>query len=193
MRSIAPHWLRHSLLAVAATALVAGCAEDAPTSPAAELATAGTDTDLPAVDLGDCDYLHPPAGSTLVFHAYAKGLQVYRWDATGWTLVGPSAQLFADATGKALVGTHYTGPTWQSTSGSTVVGAVTDRCTPDANAVPWLLLSAVSSKGPGVFQGVTHIQRVHTVGGKAPAEAGTFVGQVRGIPYTAEYFFYQAP
>jgi hypothetical protein len=193
MHGIAPHWLRHSLLAVAATALLAGCAEDSATGPAAELATAGTGTVQPAVDLGDCDKLHPPVGSTLVFHAYAKGLQVYRWDATGWTLVGPSAQLFADATGKALVGTHYTGPTWQSTSGSTVVGAVIDRCTPDASAVAWLLLGAVSNKGPGVFQEVTHIQRVHTVGGKAPAEAGTFEGEVRGITYTAEYFFYQAP
>jgi hypothetical protein len=166
MHSIAPHWLRHSLLAGAAAALLAGCAEDSPTGPVAELATAGTDTD--------------------------RGLQIYRWDGASWSLVGPSAQLFADATAKAVVGTHYAGPTWKSISGSTVVGAVIDRCTPDADAVPWLLLGAVSSEGPGVFQGVTHIQRVHTVGGKAPAEAGTFGGQVRGIPYTAEYFFYRA-
>jgi hypothetical protein len=193
MLSIAPHWLRHSLLAVAATALLAGCAEDSPTGPVAERATAGTGTDRPAVELGDCSKLRPPAGSTLVFHAYARGLQVYRWDGASWTLTGPSAQLFADAEGMGLVGTHYTGPTWESTSGSTVVGAVIDRCTPDADAVPWLLLGAVSSEGPGVFQGVTHIQRVHTVGGKAPAEAGSFGGQVRGVPYTAEYFFYRAP
>jgi hypothetical protein len=51
----------------------------------------------------------------------------------------------------------------------------------------------VSSEGPGVFQGVTHIQRVSTVGGKAPTEAGSFTGQLRDIPYTAEYFFYRAP
>jgi len=48
-------------------------------------------------------------------------------------------------------------------------------------------------RGTRVFQGVTRVQRVHTVGGKAPAEAGTFGGQVTGIPYTAEYFFYRAP
>jgi len=192
MHSIAPHWLRHSLLAVAATALLAGCAEDSPTGPAAELATAGTGTDQPAVDLGECDTLHAPVGSSLVFHAYAKGQQIYRWDGATWSLIGPSAQLFADATSKALVGTHYTGPTWKSTSGSTVVGAVIDRCTPDANAVPWLLLVAVRNEGPGVFQEVTHIQRVNTVGGKAPADAGT-LGQVRGMPYTAEYFFYRSP
>jgi hypothetical protein len=192
MPSIAQHWLGHSLLAVAATTLLAGCAEDSPTGPVAELATAGTGTDQSAVDLGECDKLRPPAGSSLIFHAYARGVQVYRWDGTSWSLLGPSAQLFADAKSKALVGTHYTGPTWKSTSGSTVVGAVIDRCTPNSDAIQWLLLGAAKVEGPGVFQGVTHIQRVNTVAGKAPAEAGT-VGQVREIPYTAEYFFYRAP
>jgi hypothetical protein len=192
MPSIAPHWLKHSLLAVAATALLAGCAEESPTGPVAERATVGAGTDQVAVDLGDCDKLRPPAGSTLVFHVYARGVQIYRWDGASWTPVGPSAQLFADANSKALVGTHYTGPTWKSTSGSTVVGVVIDRCTPNSDAIQWLLLGAAKNEGPGVFQGVTHIQRVNTVAGKAPAEAGT-VGQVREIPYTAEYFFYRAP
>ena len=192
MPSIASDWLRHSLLAVAATVMLAGCAEDSPTGPVAELATAGTSTDQPAVDLGECDKLRPPAGSSLVFHAYARGVQVYRWDGASWSLLGPSAQLFADAKSKALVGTHYTGPTWKSTTGSTVVGEVIDRCTPDADAIQWLLLRGTRSAGPGVFKGVTHIQRVNTVGGKAPADAGT-VGQVREMPYTADYFFYRAP
>lgn len=192
MYSIAQHWLRHSLLAVAATTLLAGCAEDAPTGPVAEFSTAGAATDQVAVDLGDCDQLRPPAGSDLVFHAYARGVQIYRWDGAGWTPVGPSAQLFADANSKALVGTHSTGPTWKSTSGSTVVGEVIDRCTPNPDAIQWLLLRGAKSTGPGVFLGVTHIQRVNTVGGKAPAEPGT-LGQVREMPYTADYFFYRAP
>lgn len=194
MNRTALHWLRHSLVAVAATALLAGCGEDSPVGPAAALATAaGSGTDRPAVGLGTCEELRVPAGSTLAFHAYAQGLQVYRWDGSSWTLVAPSAKLFADAEGKGAVGTHYAGPTWESASGSTVVGAVSDRCTPNPDAIPWLLLGTVSSEGPGVFQGVTHIQRVHTVGGKAPSEAGIFTDQVRGIPYTAEYFFYRAP
>ena len=69
---------------------------------------------------------------------------------------------------------------------------MTDRCTPNGDAVPWLLLDAVSHVGRGVFHGVTHIQRVNTVGGKAPTEDGTFTDQMRGTPYTAEYFFYRA-
>ena len=168
MQRFAQHWLGHSLLA------------------------AGAAADQVAVDLGDCDQLRPPAGSDLVLHVYARGVQIYRWDGAGWILVGPSAQLFADANNKALVGTHYTGPTWKSITGSSVVGEVIDRCTPDADAIQWLLLRGTRSAGPGVFKGVTHIQRVNTVGGKAPAEAGT-VGQVREMPYTADYFFYRAP
>jgi hypothetical protein len=194
MNSIALHWLKHSLVAVAVTALLAGCAEDSPVGPVAALApTAGSGTETLAVDLGDCDNLRVRAGSQLVFHAYAQGLQIYRWDGTSWSLVGPSATLFADAEGKGIVGTHYTGPTWKSTSGSTVVGAVSERCTANPDAIQWLLLGAVSHEGSGVFQGVTHIQRVHTVGGKAPAEEGSFTDQVRGVSYTAEYFFYRAP
>ena len=192
MQRFAQHWLGHSLLAAAATALLAGCAEDAPTGPVVERSTVRAAADQVAVDLGDCDQLRPPAGSDLVLHVYARGVQIYRWDGAGWILVGPSAQLFADANNKALVGTHYTGPTCKSITGSSVVGEVIDRCTPDADAIQWLLLRGTRSAGPGVFKGVTHIQRVNTVGGKAPAEAG-IVGQVREMPYTADYFFYRAP
>jgi hypothetical protein len=191
--SIAPHWLRTSLVAVAALTLLAGCADDSLTDPAATLAVAEPSaTDRTAADLGTCDSLSVPAGSQLAFHAYARGTQVYRWDGTAWILVGPSATLFADADGNGAVGTHYAGPTWRSASGSTVVGAVSKRCTASPDAIQWLLLRTVSSEGAGVFQGVTHIQRVNTVGGKAPAEAGS-LNQVTEVPYTAEYFFYRAP
>ena len=185
MSSMPLQRLRHSLVAVAAMAALAGCAEDAPVGPSEY-------PDKPAVDLG-CDSLRVPAGSTLAFHAYAQGVQVYHWDGTSWNFVAPSAKLFADAQGTAVVGRHYAGPTWESASGGTVVGAVRARCTPNPDAIPWLLLGAVSSEGPGVFQGVTHIQRMNTVGGKAPTENGSFQDQVREMPYTAEYFFYRAP
>jgi uncharacterized protein DUF3455 len=184
------HRSRWSLVALTAAAALAGCDDDksafAPTEPPAIAAASR------GVDLGQCTDLGAPEGSKLVFHAYAEGVQIYRWDGAGWTPVGPSAQLFADAKSKALVGTHYSGPTWKSTSGSTVVGEVVDRCTPNPDAIPWLLLRGAKSAGPGVFLGVTHIQRVNTVGGKAPAQAGT-VSQVREVPYTADYFFYRAP
>jgi hypothetical protein len=132
------------------------------------------------------------AGNKVAFHAYAAGVQIYRWDGASWVFVGPEAVLFADEDGNGVVGIHYAGPTWESNSGSTVVGAVLKRCPGAPNAIPWLLLRAVSAEGPGVFSRVTHIQRVNTVGGNAPAAAGTVTGETASVPYTAEYFFYRA-
>jgi hypothetical protein len=145
-----------------------------------------------APDLGPCPALQAPTGNKVSSHVYAEGVQIYRWDGASWVFVAPEAQLFAQAGGKGLVGTHYAGPTWQSLSGGKVVGAVLERCTPNASAIPWLLLSAVSSEGPGIFQGTTFIQRVNTVGGLAPASPGSFVGEEARVPYSTEYFFYRA-
>jgi hypothetical protein len=155
-------------------------------------AGAGPGDDNRAPDLGDCQDLRVPAGHKVAFRAYAEGVQVYRWTGTSWAFVGPEALLYAGAGGDGPVGIHYAGPTWESASGSTVVGTVLERCTPDADAIPWLLLGAVSSAGPGIFHRVTFIQRVNTVGGLAPADPGDFPGEVARVPYTADYYFYRA-
>ena len=70
--------------------------------------------------------------------------------------------------------------------------AVVDRCTPDPASIPWLLLAAVSTEGPGIFHRVTFIQRVNTAGGNAPAQPGTVIGEEARVPYTTEYLFYRA-
>jgi uncharacterized protein DUF3455 len=54
----------------------------------------------------------------------------------------------------------------------------------------WLSLSARSS-GSGVLTGVTFVQRVNTVGGKAPSTGGTITGEETSVPYSVEYFFYR--
>lgn len=142
------------------------------------------------VDLGSCTNLTAPAGTKLVSHVYASGVQIYRWDETSWVFVAPSAVLTADPAGTNSVGIHFAGPTWQGVSGSKVVGTLIDRCTPNANAIPWISLGAVASDGPGVFRGATFIQRLNTVGGTAPTTPGLIIGEVKSVPYTAEYFFY---
>ena len=43
-----------------------------------------------------------------------------------------------------------------------------------------------------MVRGVTFIQRVNTIGGTAPVEAGGFVGDEARVPYTTEYYFYRA-
>jgi hypothetical protein len=192
------HGLEYSIVVVAAGALLAGCGSETPVGPATEIANAiarademGDGNRLP--DLSGCDSLAVPSGSTLAFRAFATGVQIYRWTGATWTFVAPSATLFADGGGNGAVGIHYAGPTWESMSGSKVVGAVSKRCTPDANAIPWLLLRAASADGPGTFDRVVFIQRLSTTGGIAPPQAGSVAGELASVPYTAEYFFYRAP
>jgi hypothetical protein len=122
-------------------------------------------------------------------HAFAIGFQVYTWNGTDWGRAVPEATLFH---GNGVVATHFAGPTWESNSGSIVVGAVVQPVTVDLDAIPWVLLRAVISEGPGIFADITYIQRVNTTGGKAPFENGAFVGQVARVPYTADYFFYRS-
>lgn len=196
---------------LAAAALLTGCLDDGPASPGRPASLTSPDGTVSsevaffaaddaargagnrAVDLGACDNLRPPAGSTLAFRVHANGVQIYRWTGSGWGFVGPSAVLTSDAQGNGVVGTHYAGPTgpvWESKSGGKLVGAVVDRCTPNPNAIAWLLLSTVAD-GPGVFHRVKSIQRVNTVGGKEPTYSGDFVGQEVGVPYATEYLFYR--
>ena len=161
---------------------------------AAQSARAGESERGPELPLPLCESIQVEAGNELAFHAYAVGVQVYKWNGSSWVFVEPVANLYADRGFHGQVGTHYAGPTWESNSGSKVVGRRVQNtgCTPDANAIPWLKLEKVTADGPGIFDGVTFIQRVNTTGGVAPAAPGTFVGEEARIPYTAEYFFYRA-
>jgi hypothetical protein len=198
--------LRYSLSLVAAAGLFIGCADGASLAPKARAGNS-TATDLTSAevqaasngrfpDLGSCTQLQVPEGSQVSFHVFGIGVQVYRWDGLKWSFSNPEANLYADAGGNGLVGTHFSEPgakpNWLTLSGSRVVGTVLDRCTPNANAIAWLKLSADNS-GTGVFNQTAFIQRLNTVGGLAPTTPGTFVGQEARVPYTADYFFYRAP
>jgi hypothetical protein len=108
-----------------------------------------------------------------------------------WGFKAPEAVLLA-ADGHGEIGIHYAGPTWESESGSKVVGAREAGFTNDVSAIPWLLLRAASTEGPGIFEGTTYIQRVNTSGGLAPATPPTPTDTEVRVPYTAEYFFYRA-
>ena len=146
--------------------------------------------------------LEPPDNQKVTFHAFAVGVQIYTWTPNptnpalfSWVFKAPEAVLFKADDRDDAVGLHYAGPTWEHKDGSKVVGtrlAASSANPPvDPNAIPWLLLQAKSSEGPGIFANITYIQRVNTAGGKAPATAGT-PGQVVRVPYTAEYYFYRA-
>lgn len=138
-----------------------------------------------------CDRLKVEAGNKVHSHVYATGTQIYRWDGLSWVFVEPAATLYANANYNGKVGVHYRGPTWESNSGSKVVASRLYGCTPDATAIPWLLLEAVSTSGPGIYSSVSFVQRVNTTGGLAPAYPGLVIGQMAEVPYTAEYYFYR--
>ena len=147
--------------------------------------------DKPRPDLGDCEKLTVAPGNKVAFQVVGVGDQIYRWDGASWIFVAPDAVLYAGDGLHAVVGTHFAGPTWESRSGSTVVGTVLDSCTPDPDSIPWLLLGAESTTGPGIFEDVSFIQRLNTEGGLAPTDPGDVVGQEAHVPYSADYVFYR--
>ncbi|MDB6057283.1 MAG: hypothetical protein JWO95_1127 [Verrucomicrobiales bacterium] len=146
-------------------------------------------------DLTGCEQLAPSDDNKIVAHLFATGVQIYRWDGSAWVFVAPSATLFEDPNHHAQVGTHFgtpTGPSWQTKSGSLVIEQRVASCTPDTTAIPWLLLRTISRTGPGLFEDVSHVQRLNTVGGIAPATPGASAGEEVQVPYTADYVFYRS-
>jgi hypothetical protein len=132
-----------------------------------------------------------PEGNKVHFHGFGQGVQIYTWNGTSWGVAVPEATL-TDAEGN-VVALHFAGPTWQSNSGSKVVGDLPPKAViMDRDAIAWLRLNAKSAEGDGIFAGTTYIQRVNTVGGLPPKADGTVIGQVARVPYMADYFFYRA-
>jgi len=156
-----------------------------------------------ASDAGAADVpenLRVPATQTLAVSVQARGVQIYECGVNKsdparfeWIFKAPEAELFDNA-GKRI-GKHYAGPTWESDDGSKVVGAAKARDDgPDANAIPWLLLTATSAEGNGIFGKTRSVQRLNTVGGKAPADGcdQAQLGKIARVSYSATYSFYVA-
>jgi hypothetical protein len=186
-----------TLVAMLTSGALGGCAGAQQAAPPP--ASAGAPMAAPAAPAVPAA-IAAPAGAQVTARFHASGAQVYVCGAApaggsagyAWTLKRPDATLTGDDGRPA--GTHGAGPTWTSTDGSAVVGKkLAQADAPEAGAVPWLLLGAVSTTGTGVFTDVTFIQRVATMGGKAPASgcAADRVDAEEHVPYTADYFFYR--
>jgi len=175
--------LSMAALAAASVAALSGCAAPDTAPPPA----------IPA-------RLVVPATQELSLKTKAVGVQIYecaadRDDATRfeWVFRAPEATLL-DAKGNR-VGVHYAGPTWEANDGSKVLGEVKARDDgPDATAIPWLLLAAKSATGKGPLARTTSVQRILTVGGKAPGDGcgPAQAGREIRVPYEAAYYFYAA-
>jgi Protein of unknown function (DUF3455) len=138
-----------------------------------------------------------PAGQNLAFSLAASGVQIYVCQAKdaaepSWQLQAPRAELFDP--GQRSAGTHYAGPTWEALDGSKLVGSKLAAATPDASAIPWLLLQATSHEGAGRMADITYVQRLSTRAGLAPStgcDAG-HAGETVEVAYSATYAFYAA-
>lgn len=143
--------------------------------------------------------LKPADNEKAQFTWAARGVQIYECKANAsangawlWTFVAPKAELF-DAKG-ATVGEHGAGPFWASSDGSRVNGTVKQRAdSPASGSIPWLLLSATSTGGPGKMSKISSVQRINTAGGTAPVQgcAGQpDAGRQVQVPYTSDYVFF---
>ncbi|MGA8309816.1 MAG: DUF3455 domain-containing protein [Terriglobales bacterium] len=143
------------------------------------------------------DKIKAPAGGELVLAAHATGFQIYSCQLNtdgqpAWLLKAPEAEL-RDNTDR-VVGRHYAGPTWKHSDGSEVTGKVLTKVdSPDADAIPWLLLTATNHSGRGTLAGVSTIQGIHTKGGQPPAAArctSSNLDATSKSSYVADYYFY---
>ena len=145
------------------------------------------------------DKIKAPAGEEVVLQVHAVGSQIYVCQTaadgkSAWTLKAPEAELH-DQQG-AVIGRHYAGPTWKHNDGSEVTGKAAAKIdSPDADSIPWLLVTATGHSGDGVLSHVTSIQRIHTKGGPPPAGGCDASKQNQEVKssYTADYYFYAPP
>ncbi len=172
------------VLPVAAAALLSACA--ALTGPA------------PVDNAALPEAVRAPAGTKqLAVHIVDDGKITYecreKADAKGsyaWVFVGPDAALKAG--GKA-VGKYYGPPaTWLSDDGSKVTGKQLAVASNGAANIPLQLVEATSVGGEGLLKPVSHIQRLNTVGGIAPAKTcdAASKGAKEVVGYKADYVYY---
>jgi hypothetical protein len=141
-----------------------------------------------------------PAGNSRVATFYAEGVQKYKAQVKAgsnpviyeWVFLGPQANLF-DAFNKKT-GTHGTGPFWELSPNDSLFAQHFSpaKTAPgnDANSIDWLLLMPKAGKTPtGLFANIAYIQRIATMGGKAPTAPPMSLGSTAEVNYTAIYRF----
>jgi Protein of unknown function (DUF3455) len=198
------NFIKTSATVLIAVALLGSCAKDKTkfTPPAPELTpeqhiTESEKLTIPAaVDVE----ANMPTGNTRVATYFARGVQKYKAQYMPgtypfkyeWVFVAPQADLFDE--NNRIVGTHGAGPYWALSPNDSLFAQqftpVRKASSPDGNSIDWLLLKVKDGKTPtGIFANVTYIQRIATVGGKAPAPGSATADATIDIPYTAVYRF----
>ena len=173
----------------ACLALLSACAS----GPAPRMAASFSQDSLP-------DAVKVPAGNKVALETVGVGEITYECRAKAntagafeWVFVGPKADLNSRAGAK--LGTYYGPPaTWAALDGSAITGAQLAVAPAGAGNIPSQLVKANPATGSGAMSGVTHIQRVATQGGVAPASAcdAATLGRKEVVKYQADYIFWKA-
>jgi len=84
------------------------------------------------------------------------------------------------------------GNTWTASDGSTIIGEVQKTISsPDPTAASWTLFRISAHRGNGILSDVAYVQCAFTEKGLPPTEPSARLGEVRRIPYEANYVFYR--
>jgi hypothetical protein len=139
-----------------------------------------------------------PPSAKLLHHFRAEGTQNYTCTSSGgasptyaWSAAVPDASLYDSCNNKVIK--HSAGPTWSWLADTSAIKGVKIASSDVANAIPQLLLSAMSTGGAGELSNVKFVQRLDTTGGVAPGAgdcSASTVDTVKKVPYTATYYFY---
>ena len=141
-----------------------------------------------------------PAGHKVAMETVGVGQITYecktKKDMAGeheWMFMGPDAKLM-DRKG-TQVGRYWGPPaTWESNDGSKVTATQVAVADGGKGNIPLQLVKANPATGTGAMQNVSHIQRVATRGGVAPAMVcnAANLGQKQVVQYQADYIFWKA-
>jgi len=176
--------------ALAAATLLSACA--ATMTPSAQMATYSQDM-LPAavqVPTGHRVAMETVGAGEITYECREKAAMAGQHE---WVFVGPLAAL-QDRGGRTIG--RYFGPpaTWALQDGSSLTGTQLAVAPAMAGSIPLQLVKANPAMGSGALVGVTHIQRVQTRGGVAPALpcSAAQTGQREVVKYQADYIFWKA-
>jgi len=110
-----------------------------------------------------------------------------------WVFAGPAATL-TDRQGRSIG--RYFGPpaTWAASDGSAISGTQLAVAPAGDGNIPLQLVKANPATGQGAMSGISHIQRVATRGGVAPAVTCDAAGKGKRemVRYQADYIFWKA-
>jgi hypothetical protein len=164
------------------------------TAPPREPASPAAPRAVTTPSLGFFSKIKVPDDREAVLKLAARGAQVFRCEKQEgrnvWVFRQPDAELLDEA-GRP-VGRHGANFSFEHSDGSRLVATIAayDEA-PRPTDLRWLLMTT-RSFGAGALDGVTHVQRINTVGGMPPASCESAqVGKLLRVDFTSDFVFYR--